>query len=404
MKKLVGLRPKTLEIHGGGSLQDRELRQSVQRVVAFPLGSPQRAQRLFDGKENGFIYTRINNPTVGRLEDKIAAMEEAEAGLVTSSGMSAIRLVAEYLAYSRGQIISSNKLYGGTFHLFQKFLPQLGIHTNFITDPHKSDDWKLGIMKALTKHGSPQIIDAPKFMYVETPSNPLVDIFDIQRLAQIAHKNKLLLVVDSTLATPALLNPIKLGADIVIHSLSKYMGDGEVIGGIILGKKTLIDDMRNGWFRETGPCISPDNAAILSYHIESLFGRMAEHCRNAELVAKFLANHKKVKKVFYPTQGPRAKENRKLMPKGFGGLMAFEVGGGQKSAWNVLKSLKLFWHAANIGESRSLVIHPATTTHGKIPEHDRLAAGITNGMLRLSIGREDPTDLIDDLNQALKKI
>src|SRR3989344_8571445 len=158
----VSLRPKTLEIHGGGSLQDRELRQSVQRVVAFPLGSPQRAQRLFDGKENGFVYTRINNPTVGRLEDKIAVMEEAEAGLVTSSGMSAIRLVAEYLAYSRGQIISSNKLYGGTFHLFQKFLPQLGIHTNFITDPHKSDDWKLGIMKAFTKHGSHQIIDAPK--------------------------------------------------------------------------------------------------------------------------------------------------------------------------------------------------------------------------------------------------
>ena len=162
--------------------------------------------------------------------------------------------------------------------------------------------------------------------------------------------------------------------------------------------------MRNGWFRETGPCIAPDNAAILSYHIESLFGRMTEHCRNAELVAKFLANHKKVMRVFYPTQGSRAEENYKLMPKGFGGLMAFEVQGGQKVAWTVLKSLKLFWHAANIGESRSLVIHPATTTHGKMPEQDRIAAGITDGMLRLSVGREDPNDLIDDLNQALKKI
>ena len=397
MKKLVGLRPKTLEIHGGGSLQDRELRQSVQRVVAFPLGSPQRAQKLFDGKENGFVYTRINNPTVGRLEDKIAAMEGSEAGLATSSGMSAIKLVAEYLAHPNGHIISSNRLYGGTFHLFQEFLPQLGIKVDFITSSDQD-----AYYDGFTYEGLGSI--TTKFIYVETPSNPLIDIFDIKKLAKIAYKANLLLVVDSTLATSALLNPIKLGADIVIHSLSKYMGDGEVVGGIILGKKALIDDMRNGWFRETGPCIAPDNAAILSYHIESLFGRMAEHCRNAELVAKFLANHKKIMRVFYPTQGSRAEENYKLMPKGFGGLMAFEVQGGQKVAWTVLKSLKLFWHAANIGESRSLVIHPATTTHGKMPEQDRIAAGITDGMLRLSVGREDPNDLIDDLNQALKKI
>ncbi|OGY64807.1 MAG: hypothetical protein A3I24_03370 [Candidatus Harrisonbacteria bacterium RIFCSPLOWO2_02_FULL_41_13b] len=393
----VSLRPKTLEIHGGGSLQDRELRQSVQRVVAFPLGSPQRAQRLFDGKENGFVYTRINNPTVGRLEDKIAAMENAEAGLVTSSGMSAIKLVAEYLAHRNGKIISSNRLYGGTFHLFQEFLPQLGITVNFITNPDQDAYYDAFTYKCM---GSIET----KFIYVETPSNPLIDIFDIKRLSEITRNLRLPLVVDSTLATPALLNPIKLGADIVIHSLSKYMGDGEVIGGIILGKKALIDDMRNGWFRETGPCISPDNAAILSYHIESLFGRMAEHCRNAELVAQFLANHKKVIRVFYPTQGPRAKKNRKLMPNGFGGLMAIEVKGGQNEAWTVLKSLKLFWHAANIGEARSLVIHPTTTTHGKMSPADREKAGIIDAMLRLSIGREDPKDLIDDLNQALKKI
>lgn len=389
--KRVLLRPKTLEIHGGGSLQDRELRQSVQRVVAFPLRSPERAGRLFKGKEEGFVYTRINNPTVDRLERKIAALEGAEAGLATSSGMSAIELVAKYLAGFNGNIIASNRLYGGTFHLFREFLPKIGIQVYFVENPHDYQSWK-----NINHHAS--------FLYVETPSNPLIDIFDIRILAEISHSKGLLLVADSTLATPALLNPIKLGADIVIHSLSKYMGDGEVIGGIILGKKKLIDDMRNGWFRETGPCIAPDNAAILCYHIESLFGRMKEHCRNAETVAEFLAKHKKVARIFYPTQSPKAKENQKLMPNGFGGLMAFEIKGGQKEAWTVLKSLKLFWHAANIGEARSLAIHPATTTHGKMSPTDRQKAGITDGILRLSIGREDPQDLIDDLNQALKKI
>lgn len=392
--EILKFRPKTLAIHGGSSLKDHELRQSVKRVIAFPLKSPKRAQRLFEGKEEDFIYTRINNPTVDRLEKKIAALEGAEAGLATSSGMSAIELIAKYLADDRGHIIASNRLYGGTFHLFQEFLPRLGIKVGFVTKPYESEFWKIMIND----------LPFPKFIYIETPSNPLIDIFDIQKLAKIAHSKSLLLVVDSTLATPALLNPIKLGADIVIHSLTKYMGDGEVVGGIILGKKTLIDAIRNGWFRETGPCMSPDNAAILSYHIESLFGRMAEHCRNAEVIAKFLANHKKIAKVFYPNQGPKAKENKKLMPKGFGGLMAFEVKGGQAKAWKVLKSLKLFWHAANIGEAKSLVIHPATTTHGKMSPESRQAAGITDGMLRLSIGREDPKDLIDDLNQALKKI
>lgn len=388
----VKLRPKTLEIHGGGSVSDLEIRPGLHRVIGFSLGSFERAKRLFAGAEEGFIYTRVNNPTVDKLEKRLAALEGAEAGLATSSGMSAIQLLSLHFAHSGGHIVTSNRVYGGTFHLFRERLPALGIQTTFVENPFDDQAWE----KAIRPN--------TKFLYVENPSNPTLDVFDIKHLAQLAHKHKLPLVVDNTLATPILLQPIKLGADIIIHSLSKYMGDGEVIGGAILGKKKLIDDLRVGWFRDTGPCISPDNAAILCYHIESLFGRVKEHCKNASAVAKFLSRHPKVVQVFYPEYGNRKKINRRLMPQGFGGLMAFEVKGGEKKAKAVLESLKLFWHAANIGEARSLVIHPATTTHGQLTPQELKKAGISAGTLRLSIGREDPQDLIDDLAQALKKI
>jgi O-acetylhomoserine/O-acetylserine sulfhydrylase-like pyridoxal-dependent enzyme len=388
----TNLRPKTLEIHGGGSTQDNEIHPGLHRAIAFPLQSFDRAKRLFAGQEEGFIYTRINNPTVDKLEKRLAALENAEAGLATSSGMSAINLVALHLANFGGHIVSSNRLYGGVFHLFRERLPALGIKVSFVENPFDLKKWE----KAIRKN--------TKFLYVENPSNPLMDIFDLEKLAELAHRHHLPLVVDSTLATPVLLRPLKAGADIVIHSLSKYMGDGEVIGGVVLGKKSFINDLRAGWLRDTGPCISPDNAAILCYHIESLFGRMQEHCRNALAVAQFLNRHRKVRQVFYPAIGKLARQNKKLMPKGFGGLLAFELHGGEKAAKKVLESLKLFWHAANIGEARSLVIHPATTTHGQMTPKEMKKAGISGGTLRLSIGREHPQDLIDDLAQALKQV
>lgn len=388
----VKLRSKTLEIHGGGSEQDTEIRPGLHRTIAFSLGSFERAKNLFDGKEEGFIYTRINNPTVDKLEKRLATLENAEACLAVSSGMAAIEALALYLANSGGHIVTSNRVYGGTFHLFRDRLPALGIKVSFVEDPQNLNQWE----KAIRKN--------TKFLYVETPSNPVIEIFDLPALAALAEKYHLPLVVDSTLATPALAQPLKLGADIVIHSLSKYMGDGEVVGGAILGRKALIDDLRAGWFRDTGPCLAPDNAAILCYHIESLFGRMKEHCRNASLVAKYLSRHPKVKQVFYPEYGDRKRINKKLMRKGFGGLMAFEVRGGLRAAKTVLESLRLFWHAANIGEARSLVIHPATTTHGQLTPRELKKAGISEGMLRLSIGRESAEDLIGDLAQALKKV
>ena len=386
------LKPKTLEIHGGGTLADVDLRPSVHRVTAFSMGSFDRARKLFAGEERGFIYSRINNPTVDRLERRLASLEGAEAALATSSGMSAIQLLSMYLAHSGGHIVSSNRLYGGVFHLFRDMLPKLGISVTFVENPYDINAWK--------KAHRPNT----KFFHVENPSNPVIDVFDMKELAATAHSFGKLLVVDSTLATPALLQPLKQGADVVVHSLSKFYGNGEVIGGAVLGKKELIDDLRLTWFRDGGPCMSPDNAAVFLSHAESLFGRMKEHCKNAVAVANFLARHRKVKKVLYPSFGPRARAAKRLMPKGFGGLMAFEVKGGAKEARMVLESLKLFWHAPNIGESRSLVIHPATTTHGQMLPKELAKAGISSATLRLSVGREDARDLIHDLGQALDKI
>lgn len=386
------LKLKTLEIHGGASEMDSDIRPGLYRTTASPLGSFDNAKKLFSGEKRGFIYTRINNPSVDKLERRLTALEGSGAALATSSGMAAINLLALHLAAPGGHIVSSNRLYGGVFHLFSEDLPKLGISVTLVENPYDLKSWEKSI-KPNTK-----------FLYVETPSNPVLDVFDIKILAKLAHAHHIPLVADSTLATPVLLQPLKLGADIVIHSLSKYMGDGEVIGGAILGRQKLIDDLRLVWFRDTGPCLSPDNAVILCYHIESLFGRMQEHIRNAAQIAKYLSSHSKVKKVYYPSIGPRKRLNKKLMPKGFGGLMAFEVRGGEKSARIVLENLKLFWHAPNIGEARSLVIHPATTTHGQLTEKERVLAGIPSGMLRLSIGREDFRDLIYDLSQALNKI
>jgi len=386
------LRPKTLEIHGGGSESELEIRPGLHRTIAFSLGSFERGKRLFEGKEEGFIYTRINNPTVDKLEKRLASMERAEAGIATSSGMSAINLLALHLASSGGHLVTSNRLYGGVFHLFRERMPALGIDVTFVEDPHDPKAWEKAIRPET------------KFLYVETPSNPLIDIFDIKELAQIAHQHHIPLVVDSTLATPVLQQPLSLGADYVVHSLSKYMGDGEVIGGMILGKKADIDAIRISWGRDTGPCISPDNAAVLCYHLESLHARVHEHCKNASLVAAFLAKHPKVARVHYPAYGKRAAKNKALMPEGFGGLMAFDVKGGRREAKTVLENLKIFWHAANIGEARSLVIHPATTTHGQMTGKELELAGISEATIRISVGREDPQDLIDDLKQALAKI
>jgi len=384
---LTPLRQKTLEIHGGESFTDNHIRPGLHRVVAVPLGSPERARRIFEGREVGHAYTRISNETVGMFERRVAALEGAEAGLATASGMAAIDLITRYLA-PQGHVVASNQLYGGVYYLLRELLPRFGINTRFVEDPHNPEDWEKAIIPGKTR-----------FLYLETPSNPLIGVFDVSAIAEVAHRHELPLVVDSTLATPILLQPLSIGADIVIHSASKYMGNGEVIGGIILAKSELINDLRSDLFRDTGACISPDNAAIICSHLESLSSRMQEHCDGATKIADFLSTHPKVAEVFYPRDLVK-----KHMPNGVGGLMAFKIHGGRKEAYTVIRHLRIPWLAANIGETRSLVIHPATTTHGKMTPKEKAAAGITEGVIRYSVGREDPDDLLEDLDQALAHI
>jgi len=384
------LQRKTLEIHGGGSMHEHYLRPPVHRVVAYPLGSFERAARLFSGEEQGFIYSRINNETVDYLERRYASLEGAQRALGTASGMAAVKLVVEFFAH-KGHVVASNRLYGGVFHLLGEQLPKLGIETTFVANPHDLTQWVRAINPGITR-----------LLYLETPSNPLIDIFDIRPLADIAHTYEIPLVVDSTLATPALLRPLEHGADIVVASLSKYIGDGKAIGGIVAGDALRIDDMRLNWLRDSGCCMSPDTASVFLDDIESLTARMREHCENAEHIARFLQSHPNVLRLRYPSIGTGARKRHALMPSGFGGLMAFEVRGGWKAARRVLESLYLFWHTANIGESRSLIIHPWSTTHGQMSNEEKQKAGITDNMLRLSIGREDPIDLEKDLSQALK--
>ncbi len=391
-EKLWPLRPKTIDIHGGGSLKDRNIREGINQNGAFPLGTVARARRIFAGEERADSYSRISNPTLNRLGRRLAALEGAEAGLVTSSGMAAIDLIAKYFCAPGGHIISSNRLYGGTYHLFSELLPKLGITVTLLEDPLDISAWR-----AVSTYKT-------KMFYVETPSNPLIEIFDVAKIAEVARSHGIPLVVDSTLATPALLQPLSCGADVVIHSISKYASSGSIIGGAILGKQSLIDEIQGGWFRETGPCNQPTAAATVLLHLESLHARMPEHCTNAEMLCSFFEKHPAVRRVWYPTHSGNTAQNRILMPCGFGGLFSIELKGGGRAARQMVEHLTLGTHAANIGDAHTFAIVPGYTTHAKMSKHDLEKIGITPGTVRISAGREDIDDLFEDFSRALRTI
>ena len=395
---------KTRALHASYVPKDPDFSRAVPlyQSVAHVFRDTKHAADLFTAKEGGFIYGRINNPTVDIFERRMADLEGAEAGIATSSGMSAIFMIAAYLAKSGDEIVSSDKVYGGTFHLFHDTLPRFGIKVRFVKNPHDIKSWKSAITKKT------------KFLFVETPSNPQMEVFDIAALVEIAHKNKLPLVVDSTVATPALQRPVEFGADIVIHSATKYIcGNGTALGGIILGKKKMIEDVRNGVYRDIGPAMAPFNAWLFILGLETLSYRMEAHSQNALRIAQFLEEHPKIGKVYYP--GLENSPFRPLVDKQMCGkassLMAFEVKGGQASAAGgrkkgaaFIESLKLVSHLANLGDNKTLAIHPASTTHQQLPAKDLKKVGISDTMIRMSIGLEDAEDIIYDIKQALSKI
>jgi len=335
------------------------------------------------------LYSRFTNPNTTEFVDKILAMEGAEAGYAFATGMSAIFSSFAALLNAGDHIVSCRSVFGSTHSMFTKYLPKWNIETSYF----KVDE--VDIIESLIQENT-------KIIYIETPTNPAVDILDLEVIGNIAKKHNLIFIVDNCFATPYIQQPIKFGADLVIHSATKLIdGQGRVLGGVTVGKSDLIREIYL-FARNTGPAMSPFNAWVLSKSLETLAIRVEKHCENALKVAQFLEEHKQVELVKYPflkshPQYHTAKQQMKLG----GNIVAFEIKGGLASGRKFLNNIKMCSLSANLGDTRTIVTHPSSTTHGKLSEEERLEVGITNGLVRVSVGLENIEDIINDLQQAL---
>lgn len=337
------------------------------------------------------IYSRFSNPTVDEFINKIAALEGAEEGIATSTGMAAV--FATFMTFlSKGDhIISASAVFGSTHTILTKYLPKWGFESSYF-DMNEPET-----IEALIKPNT-------KLLYVETPSNPGLDIIDMEYVAAICKKYNILFVVDNCFATPAVQQPVKFGADLVLHSATKFIdGQGRVLGGVVVGKKELIHELYL-FVRNTGPSLSPFNAWVLSKSLETLFIRMDKHAENALQLAKKLEGHSKLNSVKYPflPSHPQHKIAIKQMSNG-GGIITFELKGGIESGRKFLNALEMLSMTNNLGDSRSIASHPASTTHSKLSVDEKKAVGITDGLVRISVGLEHISDIIADIEQALEK-
>ncbi len=342
-----------------------------------------------DEKERN-IYSRFSNPNTSEFVEKIYKMEGAESGYAFATGMSAVFSTFAALLNSGDHIVSSRSVFGSTHSLFIKFLPKWNINTSY---------FKINEVDKIENLITPNT----KILYTESPTNPAVDILDLELLGKIAKNHNLIFVVDNCFATPYLQNPIKFGADLVIHSATKLIdGQGRVLGGVTVGKANLIHEIYL-FSRNTGPALSPFNAWVLSKSLETLAVRVDKHCENALKVAEFLESHDKVNLVKYPflKSHPQFEIAKKQMKLG-GNIIAFEIKGGVEKGREFLNKIKLCSLSANLGDTRTIVTHPSSTTHSKLSEEDRLETGITDGLVRVSVGLENAEDVIKDLEQALK--
>jgi O-acetylhomoserine (thiol)-lyase len=416
----------TLAIHGGQSADPATKSRAVPiyQTTSYLFDDAEHAARLFALKEFGNIYTRIMNPTTDVFEKRIAALEGGVAGLATASGQAAETLALTTLAAAGDEIVSTTSLYGGTYNLFHHTLPRLGITVRF------ADGADYDGIRAL-------INDKTKALYTETLGNPKLDVADIEKLAALAHEHGIPLVIDNTSASPALTRPIEWGADIVINSATKFIGGhGTTIGGIIVdagkfdwaksprfkrdfvdpdpsyhglsfteafGNLAFILKARVQGLRDTGAALSPFNSFLLLQGAETLHLRLERHSQNASKVANYLLDHPAVAWVNYPglPTSPYYELAKKYLPDGAGALLTFGIRGGYEAGKKLINSLKLFSLVANIGDSKSLVIHPASTTHQQLSDEEQLSTGVTPELVRLSIGVEDIRDIIEDLDQAL---
>lgn len=397
----------------------------VHRTTAYLFKNAAHAADLFALKELGNIYSRLQNPTQDVLEKRVAALENGAAALAVASGTAAIFYTIVNICGHGDEVVSTANLYGGTITMFSHMLPEMGIKVHYV-HPDKKDD----IEQAITP--------ATRLLFCETIGNPSLDVVNIQKMADIAEKHHLPLAVDSTFTTPYLIRPIEHGAHIVIHSLTKWMGGhGTALGGIAVDSGTfdwtdakfrLYNDpdpsyhdlrfahdlgdlnplafilrMRVGPLRNLGACISPDNAWMFLQGIETLGLRMKQHCENAQAVAKFLSDHPAVAWVRYPglPSDPSHDTAASQFENGFGGMVVFGLKSGRKGGETFINRLQLFSHLANVGDAKSLAIHPGSTTHSQLSDAELIEAGVTPDMVRLSIGIEDIDDILADLVQAI---
>ena len=371
------------------------LAMPIYQTSTFIFDSAEQGGRRFALEEAGYIYTRLGNPTTTVLENKIAALEEGEAAVATSSGMGAISSTLWTVLKAGDHVVTDKTLYGCTFALMCHGLTRFGIEVTFV-DTSNLDEVK-NAMKTNTR-----------VVYLETPANPNLKIVDLEALSKLAHTNpNTLVIVDNTFATPYMQKPLKLGADIVVHSVTKYInGHGDVIAGLVITNKELADQIRFVGLKDmTGAVLGPQDAYYIIRGMKTFEIRMERHCKNAKKVVEFLNKHPKIERVYYPgLETHPGHEIAKKQMKDFGAMISFELKGGFEAGKTLLNSLKLCSLAVSLGDTETLIQHPASMTHSPYTKEEREAAGITDGLVRLSVGLENVEDIIADLEQGLEKI
>ncbi len=357
---------------------------------SFVFASAAEAAARFSGATPGNIYSRFTNPTVRTFEERLAALEGGERCVAFASGMSAILATGMSLLKAGDHVVASQAIFGTTTVLFQNYFGRFGVETTFVP---------------LTDYAAWEKAIRPntKFLFLETPSNPLTEVADIARLAKLAHDRKRLLVVDNCFCTPAQQLPLRLGADIVIHSATKYLdGQGRAMGGAVVGNAELVGKDVFGFLRTAGPALSPFSAWIFLKGLETLSLRMKAHSANAQALAEWLEKQTRVERVYYPGLASHPQHAlAKAQQTGFGGIVSFEIKGGKDAAWRVIDATRMISITANLGDTKSTVTHPATTTHGRLTPEQRAEAGIRDGLIRISVGLEDIEDLKRDLAHGL---
>ncbi|WP_275287530.1 O-succinylhomoserine sulfhydrylase [Halomonas elongata] len=368
---------------------EQEHSEPIFPTSSFVYGSAAEAARKFGGEEPGNIYSRFTNPTVHTFERRLAALEGGERCVATASGMSAILATALALLSTGDEIVASRSLFGSTVSLFDKYLGKLGITTRYV-ELSNLEAWEAAITPAT------------KLLFAETPSNPLSEVVDIAALSDIARRHGAWLAIDNCFLTPALQRPLALGADLVIHSATKYLdGQGRAVGGAVVGPDKALEEVY-GVVRTCGPCLSPFNAWIFTKGLETLGLRMRAHCASAQALAEWLDAHPAVERVHY--SGLKAHAQHELAARqqaAFGAVLGFEVKGGRAGAWSVIDATRLLSITGNLGDAKTTITHPGTTTHGRLSEAQKASAGISEGLIRVAVGLEDLEDIRADLARGL---